>query len=211
MNRKTIILLVAMVATILPAVAVADVMVQGNVQVEATGGSAAFMVTQGSNYAAAQDLMTKGSIWTSTQKSATEQMGTMALPTMTNETLYGVNILQVNFLADEISSADFYINISVSTAFVSGTYLYISGSPMSLSALSSPTVLTAGSPVSVAAGAHTVYSVSLSTTTSTTLFSLEYTAVSSSAGSHVYIGFETTPPGSASLSGLAQIAFNYIA
>ena len=36
MNRKTIILLVAMVATILPAVAVADVMVQGSISVEQT-------------------------------------------------------------------------------------------------------------------------------------------------------------------------------
>lgn len=202
MNKRTMILLVAMVATILPAVAVAEVMVQGNISVESTVGSPAFYAQPGSNYAAAQGLMPSDtSIWASIADSPSEIIGTLTLPTMTNETVWGVNIIDVNFTSS-IVSGNFFINISVSTAFSSGSYLYISESPMTLSSLSGATPLTGTTTIG---SSGVVYSASL---TSTVTLSLEYTGVSH--GTTIYFGFETSPNGLGTAPGAAEIAMNFM-
>ena len=204
MNRKTIILLVAMVATILPAVAVADVMVQGSISVESTVGSPAFFAEQGSNYAAAQGLMPANSnIWASNSVNSNEVIGTLTLPTMTNETLYAVNVLDVNFTSS-INTGNFFINVTVgSTAFNSGTYLFISESSMNFGELSTATPL---SSTTTSGTTNVVYSVDLSSAGIT--YSLEYTGVS--AGTVIHVGFETSPNDSGTAPGSASIALNYI-
>jgi hypothetical protein len=204
MNRKTIILLVAMVATILPAVAVADVMVQGSISVESTVGSPAFFAEQGSNYAAAQALMPSGtSIWASIHYSSTEEIGTLLLPTMTNETLYAVNVLDVNFTS-AINTGNFFINVTVPTgdAFNAGTYLYFSESSMTFGGISTATALSSTTTLGTSSG---VYSANLGAAGT---YSLEYTGVSS--GTVIHVGFETSPNGLGTNPGEASIALNYI-
>ena len=131
MNRKIMILMVAVVATVLPAVAVADVMVTGYVNGVGTQAPDAFWVQDGSNYASAHSAA--GFTWTATSSSESEILGTITLGVMSNETIYEINVLDINF------SAPGYFNLTVSVPsalpgngasdFAAGTNMYLSTSP----------------------------------------------------------------------------------
>ena len=133
MNRKIMILMVAVVATVLPAVAVADVMVTGYVNGVGTQAPDAFWVQDGSNYASAHSAA--GFTWTANSQSESEILGTITLGVMTNETIYEINVLDINF------SAPGYFNLTVNVPsalpssgasdFASGTSIYFSTSPFS--------------------------------------------------------------------------------
>ena len=62
MNRKIMILMVAVVATVLPAVAVADVMITGSVSVLGSNVQDSFYLSEGSNYAVANQTGVLGFI-----------------------------------------------------------------------------------------------------------------------------------------------------
>ena len=130
MNRKIMILMVAVVATVLPAVAVADVMITGSVQALGHSTTDAFIVQPGSNYAAAHD--TTGFTWTSSAVNESEDLGNLTLGFMSNETIYEINVLDINFTS--ATYGNFYINVSVpgslsSHEFPDNTYLYFSNAP----------------------------------------------------------------------------------
>ena len=184
MNRKIMILMVAVVATVLPAVAVADVMITGNVYGVGSQAPDAFWVQDGSNYASAHSAA--GFTWTATSSSESEILGTITLGVMTNETIYEINVLDINF------SAPGYFNLTVnvpsilpssaSSEFASGTSIFFSTSPFNfVSGAISPTTT----------------EISLSSPGSTTI---NFGSVSSSTT--IYVAFEvgSGPSGNASFS-----------
>jgi len=130
MNRKIMILMVAVVATVLPAVAVADVMITGSVQGVGHQIPDQFMVQPGSNYAQAHS--TAGFTWTSSAVNESEDLGAISMGFMSNETIYEINVLDINF--SSAAYGNFYINVSVPGSlsqhtFPDNTYLYFSTSP----------------------------------------------------------------------------------
>jgi hypothetical protein len=133
MNRKIMILMVAVVATVLPAVAVADVMISGSINGSAMVAKDAFTMQPGSNYAAANASGVIG--WHAKKTSESEVLGTVYLGVMTNETTYEINVLDINFTA----SGYFNLTVSVpsllsaSGAFPLGSYIYFSNAPFSFS------------------------------------------------------------------------------
>ncbi len=132
MNRKIMILMVAVVATVLPAVAVADVMITGNVAGVGTHAKDQFWVQPGSNYAAAN--ATAGFGWHAKSTSESEILGNITLGYMSNETIYEINVLDINFTA---GTGNFVITINVPSSdnnvFPSGTTIYFSETPFSFS------------------------------------------------------------------------------
>ena len=127
MNRKIMILMVAVVATVLPAVAVADVMITGSVGGLGVAAPDAFTIHQGSNYAAAHS--NASFTWKSNSVSSTEVIGNMSIGTMSNETIYEINVLDLTFTQTG------YMNFSIdlTSAFPNGTVIYISTSPFTFS------------------------------------------------------------------------------
>ena len=130
MNRKIMILMVAVVATVLPAVAVADVMITGYVNGAGVQASDAFVVQPGSNYASAN--ASAGFGWHANKLSESEILGTIYLGVMSNETIYEINVLDINFT----SSGYFNLTVNVPTilpgsgtggsAFPSSSEIYFS-------------------------------------------------------------------------------------
>ena len=172
MNKKVMWLMVGLVAAVLPAVAVADVMVTAYVHGNETSVPDAFYVQEGSNYANAHNLA--GFTWTTQSTSESEFLGTITLGYMGNETITEVNVLDVNFTG---LTGTAYFNLSVTVPqpsgtsssvgtgdFPTGSYIYISNNtPLSLT---SPT-----------------NGISLSVSGTTTLHFMVH------EGSTIYIGF----------------------
>jgi len=135
MNRKIMILMVAVVATVLPAVAVADVMITGSINGSGVLAKDAFTMQPGSNYAAANASGVIG--WHANKKSESEILGTVYLGVMSNETTYEINVLDINFTANG------YFNLTVNVpsglpgygaaAFPKHTEIYFSTTQFSLS------------------------------------------------------------------------------
>jgi len=135
MNRKIMILMVAVVATVLPAVAVADVMITGSINGSGVLASDAFTMQPGSNYAAANASGVIG--WVANPSSESEILGTVYLGVMSNETTYEINVLDINFTASG------YFNLTVNVpsglpghgagaaAFPTDTEIYFSTTPFS--------------------------------------------------------------------------------
>ena len=185
MNKKVMWLLVGLVAAVLPAVAVADVMLSASVNGSESVASDAFFVQQGSNYANAHALA--GFTWTSQVASESEYLGSISLGYMSNETITEVNVLDINFTG-LMGSATFNITVAVpdsttggSTAFQAGSYIYITDSSQTLVPLPS--------------------AISLSSSGSTTL---TFTVTS---GSTIYIGFTV---GSGAGGGTFQLGMELI-
>jgi hypothetical protein len=167
MNRKIMILMVAVVATVLPAVAVADVMITGNVGVTGTHAKDQFWVQPGSNYAAANT--TTGFGWHAKSMSESEILGNITLGYMSNETIYEINVLDINFTA---GTGNFNITVNVPSsgndAFPSGTYMYFSESPFYFDGTSIDS-LSAVQTVNLATSGNTLISF-LGVTSSTTIY-----------------------------------------
>jgi hypothetical protein len=165
MNKKIMWLMVGLVAAVLPAVAVADVMLTAYINGNEAPASDAFFVQQGSNYANANALT--GFTWTPHVTSESEILGNITLGYMTNETIYEVNVLDINFTG-LAGSAVFNITVkipnSVGMVFPTDSFMYITDTPQSVSILPS--------------------AISLSTTGTHTLL---FTVTSSST---IYLGFE---------------------
>ena len=150
MNKKIMWLMVGLVAAVLPAVAVADVMLTAYVNGNETLVGDAFYVEPGSNYANAHALT--GINWKTQVTSESEFLGNITLGYMSNETITEVNVLEVNFTGLSSSS---YFNITVTIPNPSGgadfptdSYIYISDTPQSITSLpTSVSLSTSGSTV----------------------------------------------------------------
>lgn len=164
MNKKIALIMIAAVAVLLPAVAVADVMVSGQIALESFHHHNAFRFQPGPNYQAANSTNSIG--WIS---STDGTMGTIDLEGSYYVQTEMINVIDLNFaLSNPAAPATFmglYLNIS-SSDFPSGTIMAISTSQISFNILESTAVTqyTAGnSPISVnAASPSTVVAVDLS-------------------------------------------------
>ena len=142
MNKKVMWLMVGLVAAVLPAVAVADVMLTAYVDGNEVAISDAFFVQQGSNYASAHALT--GFTWTPKMTSESEILGNATLGYMSNETIYEVNVLDVNFTGLGTNSAYFNITVTVPNSQITGgavfptdSFIYITDSQQSITHLPS--------------------------------------------------------------------------
>ena len=182
MNRRMVILLVAVVATILPAVAVADVMISGSASLTLYGVPDQFLVGPGPNYGPVQNMHLFN--WTSIANSESEDVGTMTLNYTSNLTVNEINVLQVSNFKIDSSSANNWFNITVDkiTSLSSGAVLvmYVSTTPLAFD----------GPSGQVATDHGTVVERSLiSTTTSMATFSFHDVTSSTT----LYIGFVIGP------------------
>ncbi len=124
MNRKMTFLVIALISTILPAVAVADVMITGNVAVNGTANSNVFYLTPGSNFQAAD-----GSIaWN--HYTSGQYMGDLKFAEVSNQTTFIINVMEIVFNPNTPAGM-FYLNSTISSAFTAGSVMYLSLSPMS--------------------------------------------------------------------------------
>ena len=161
MNKKIMWLMVGLVAAVLPAVAVADVMLTAYVYGNEAPVGDAFYVQQGPNYANANAMA--GFMWASHGTSESEILGNVTIGYMPNETITEVNVLDINFTG-LTGPSTFNITVQISTVFPTGSFIYLSDSLQSLSSLS-------GS-INLAAIGHTT---------------MTFTVTDSST---IYIGFE---------------------
>jgi hypothetical protein len=121
MNRKIMILMVAVVATVLPAVAVADVMMNGSVQGLGNQVPDQFFVTTGANYTQANQ--TYGLGWVA----GNDGTGVLSVGYMPGEAIYEVNVLNIGFTSS--MPGTFYVNVTSNASFPAGSYMYLSTSP----------------------------------------------------------------------------------
>ena len=124
MNRKIMILMVAVVATVLPAVAVADVMITGSVSVLGSNVQDSFYLSEGSNYAAANAT---GVFGFTPAHSGVASMGTINLEGMSNLSVSMINVLEFHYNVN--APGIVYVNVT-STDFPSGSYVAYSSSQM---------------------------------------------------------------------------------
>ena len=143
MNRKMTLLLMAAVITILPAVAVADVMISGQLTLESFHHHTAFELQPGPNYAAANSTNSIGWI-----AATGNTMGQIDLEGSLHVQTEMVNVLDLNFtVSNPAAPATFmglYLNVS-SSSFIPGTIMVISDYQVSFSTIES-TPVTAYSP-----------------------------------------------------------------
>ncbi len=132
MNRKLILVMVAVVATVLPAVAVADVLVVGYSGGTGVQVSPLFYIQPGSNYMAANQ--TTGFAYVSHMASTTEYVGNITVGIMSNETIEEINVLDINFTR-AATSGTFNIIINVSTAFPAGSGIFFNETEWTFSSL----------------------------------------------------------------------------
>jgi hypothetical protein len=195
MNRKIMILMVAVVATVLPAVAVADVMITGSVQGLGHSTTDAFIVQPGSNYVAAHD--TTGFTWTSSSVNESEDLGNISLGVMSNETIYMVNVLDINFTQSGYFNLTVIVPYSNGVIFPTGTAIYFSESTSS----TSPMTLTAGE-----ISGDNLGSVHLDKSNTPDGQTIYFGHVTS--GTHIYIGFEVGAGSPANGSFNLEMSFN---
>ncbi len=164
MNRKIALLMIAAITVILPAVAVADVMVTGQVSLESMHQHTAFKILEGPNYAAANSTNSIG--WISAQNST---MGTIDLEGSYYVQTEMINVLTLNIAqSNPAAPATFmglYLNVS-SSSLPAGTIMAISTSLISFHTLTTTPVTnySPGNPaIAVNAGSlSTVVTVDLS-------------------------------------------------
>lgn len=155
MNKKMTMLLIAAVVTILPAVAVADVLITGTATLEGTAHGGIFEIQAGSNYLNAN---AQGSIvWTGDSNGPT--MGTIDLQGIMNQTTMMINVLDLNISASAPVTGTLNISVSSSTLPV-GAMMYISDSAFTGFFTSAGTIQT----VNLATGGYAVFTVGPSST-----------------------------------------------
>ena len=115
MNRKVTLLLIAAVTAILPAVAVADVMITGNVLVSGTQNTPVFVIQPGPNYATANMIGAIG--WTPSNGATVgtdgvASMGTVDLEGIANETTALANVLDLNVTISSGVTGTLYVNFT---------------------------------------------------------------------------------------------------
>lgn len=143
MNRKMSLLIVAVVAAILPAVAVADVLITGQVGITGTTNNSVFHFEIGPNFYQADDYIQ----FTANPEGQT--MAHMGFDMAYNQTVLAINVLEIVFSAGA-SPGIFYLNLTgLSTAtYPDGSYMYVSTSLMNFSDFLAPnSYASPGSPV----------------------------------------------------------------
>lgn len=158
MNRKATVLMIAVVAAVLPAVAIADVMITGSFTLQTGSNNVAWYLQPGSNYPEAYEM---GAIeWTPSE--GPSSMGVLDLQGSMIADTYMLNVLDLHFgLSPQASpgTATFYLNVSGST-IPTGAIMAISVAPLNMdqitglvvttfSAGDPPVVLDASSPSAV--------------------------------------------------------------
>lgn len=132
MNKKIMILFVAAVTTILPAVAIADVMISGSASVTVNSTNDLYLVGPGPNYGPAQNMHLFN--WTSIAMSESEDLGSLMINFTSNQTINEINVLQVSNFKIDSSSANNYFNITITkiSALSSGSEfeMYASEAPL---------------------------------------------------------------------------------
>ena len=162
MNRKMTLLLIAAVATILPAVAVADVMITGEISLEGNHHHTAFEFQPGPNYYAAN--MSNSIGWMPAQG---DTMGTLDLQGSIFVYTYMINVIDLNTTvsnpAAPAQSKVLYLNVSSST-LPAGTIMTISTSEITFAQLwGTPVTTYTGTPIPVdTSSTSTVVAVDLS-------------------------------------------------
>lgn len=138
MNKKVTLLLIAAVTAILPAVAVADVLVTGQITLESFHHHTAFEFQPGPNYLAANSTDSLG--WIPAQG---QTMGQIDLEGSYYVQTEMINVLDLNFtVSNPAAPASFmglYLNVSSST-FMPGTIMVISDYQITFSSLESTPV-----------------------------------------------------------------------
>jgi hypothetical protein len=129
MSSKWFLLVVITVAVMIPAVAVADVMISGDISVQGKQAQDAFMITTGPNYKTANMSHLFG--WVPETTSLQESMGTAWIGTMSNETITEVNVLEINFTSGVAKNSNFEINVT-NGHFANNTFMIVSSSPLSI-------------------------------------------------------------------------------
>ncbi len=148
--------MIAAIAAILPAVAIADVMISGAFTLQSGTNNVAWYIQHGPNYAQANDL---GSIsWVPSE--GPSSMGQLDLQGMQYGDTWMINVLDLNFSLSPTAipgTFSMYINVSGST-FPAGTLMAISTQPITFSDLMGATVTSYSSgdaPIVVNAGSST--------------------------------------------------------
>ncbi len=133
MNRKVTLLLITAVTAILPAVAVADVMITGNVSIVGTQNTPVFYLQPGPNYPAAHSV---GAIDWNPMVIATAQengplpMATFDLEGIANQTTALANVLDLNITIAAGVNGVLYVNFTGD--FPAGALVWITPSPVTL-------------------------------------------------------------------------------
>jgi hypothetical protein len=174
-----VILLVAVVATILPAVAVADVMISGSASLTLYGVPDQFIVGPGPNYGPVQNMHLFN--WTSIANSESEDVGTMTLNYTSNLTVNEINVLQVTNFKIDSSSQNNWFNITV------GQFDLSSGAVLMMYVSTTPLAFT-GYGTQAATGSGTAIGLSLIGTGSVTFSFHDVTSSTT-----LYIGFVIGP------------------
>ncbi len=133
MNRKVTLLLIAAVTAILPAVAVADVMITGNVAIVGTQNAPVFVIQPGPNYPAANAV---GAIAWNPLVVAEQvdgqvtPMATFDLEGISNMSTALANVLDLNVTINEGVSGILYVNFTGDLP--TGTLVWISSAQMTV-------------------------------------------------------------------------------
>ncbi len=170
MNKRLTVLIIAAVAAILPAAAVADVLITGSVNVTGTPNSPVFKFDIGPNYEQADGYIS----WHS--YSSGQFMGDLHLNLAPNENVLAINVFKIDFGASAAPGV-FYFNLTGASAiqFPAGSMIYLSSSLMSFSQFESPYSTSSPAPgittlpLSIPNG-NTVSSGPISVTGGTTLY-----------------------------------------
>lgn len=121
MNKKMTMVLVAAVVTILPAIAVADVLITGSATLEGTSHGGIFELQAGENYLDAYNM---GSIeWIG--DAVGPSMGVLDLQGIINQTTKMINVLDLNISASAPTTGTLTITVSSST-LPEGAVMYVS-------------------------------------------------------------------------------------
>lgn len=151
MNRRMTLLLVAAVTAILPAVAVADVMITGNVAIVGTQNTPIFYLQPGPNYPAANAV---GSIYWNPIVEATYTasqegplpMATFDLEGIANQTTALANVLDLNITINAGVTGTLYLNFTGN--FPAAAMVWITSSQVTVNDVMS---LAGGQPLNSAA------------------------------------------------------------
>jgi hypothetical protein len=129
MNGKWYLFVVLAVAVMIPAVAVADVIISGEISVQGSQTGDAFIINQGPNYKVANISHLFG--WIPDKQSSQETMGTLWIGTMSNETITDVNVLEINFTSGVLKNSNFKINVTGGN-FAKNTFMVVSNGPLTI-------------------------------------------------------------------------------
>lgn len=174
MNGRIKMLIVLAIALIIPSVAVADVMITGNVNIQGTQTSDIFVFTPGPNAPQAGGFITVGGT------SSHPYMADIDLENTYNMSLFTINVLQVNF---KTAPGTFTLSVSISTPFPGDSVMYYSTTQMSLSDFSGKTPSSIVSTAPTPSTGSGIYEFSLSTSSTGVPLTISNTTT------HVYIGF----------------------